>query len=188
MALGGRFRAALNRGRNPQNSPRRQARPMPAADDLWLHPAEVPQAHEGGESMWDAFHEESRRLDLQFADTLPSSSIPLSGDGQADGPQEPACSGRWTLDEVLVMARRHNRVCPRQMLWSALYILLEGDRYADLAPPPVQPWQWNTLSNLQRRLCFREHIAWADRHGKLQEVARYLHGMAEPDWVHMGDG
>ena len=61
-------------------------------------------------------------------------------------------------------------------------------RPADLRPPPVQPWMWATLSNLQRRLHFREHIEWADRHGKLEVLANYVASFAEPDWVHMGEG
>jgi hypothetical protein len=77
-------------------------------------------------------------------------------------------------------------VCPRRALWSALYLLLEGDGHSDLRPPPPQPI-WASLSNMHRRLQFRDHIEWADRQGKLDLLASYIASLAEPDWVHMGE-
>lgn len=152
--------------------------------DPWLQP--LPEVKEGGESVWEAWNAESRRQDLQFAPTQPSEPMPLSGHG-GEPPQPRPHSGPWTGDDVMVLARRNNRVCPRPALWAALYLLLEGDHYADLPPPPTQAWLWSKLSNLQKRLRFREHIEWADRHGKLDTMAQYLQSLAEPDWVHMGE-
>lgn len=166
--------------------PSRQRDGFWSAAESWLQPVPVPEAREGGESTWEAWEEESRRLDLAFAPTQPSGPVPLSGQ-PTDALEEPRHTGRWTADDVLVLARRNNRVCPRQALWAGLYLLLEGDHYADLPPPPTQPWIWSKLSNLQRRVHFREHIAWADRHGKLDDMARYLESVSEADWVHMGE-
>lgn len=163
--------------RTPEARPRR-TEPGWAADD-WLQPPPSPDVQEGGESLWDAFNEESRRLDLAFADTQPSDVVPLA----TSAPQQQNVGARWSVDDLIAFARRHNRVCPRPLLWSALYVLLEGEHYADLRPPPQGP----TLSNLQRRLHFREHIEWAARHGKLETMAKYLASLAEPDWVHMGE-
>jgi len=153
--------------------------------DSWL-PLPVPDVKEGGESVWEVWNEESRRMDLAFAPTQPSEVVPLTGRNE-EASLPPRHSGPWTGDDVMVLARRNNRVCPRPALWAALYLLLEGDHYADLAPPPTQAWQWSKLSNLQKRLRFREHIEWADRHGKLDAMARYMESLAEPDWVHMGE-
>jgi hypothetical protein len=68
-----------------------------------------------------------------------------------------------------------------------MYELLEGSRHEDLPPPPVQPWQWTKLSALQKRLRFREHVAWAERHGRLNRLARFIGGLAETDWLHIGE-
>jgi hypothetical protein len=181
----GRNRARTAPGRNPA-TPTRKETPWPADD--WMQPLPAPEVQEGGESMWDTWQEESRRMDLAFAETQPSSPLPLTPAGAAPV-KEQRKSGRWTADEVIALARCNNRVCPRPLLWSALYALLEGERYADLRPPPTQAqtWGWATLSNLQRRLLFRDHIEWADRHGKLEEMARFLASLAEPDWAHMDD-
>jgi hypothetical protein len=176
-------RTLLRRGRNEQAAPQAAAR---AAADDWSQPLPTPDVREGGESMWDAWHEESRRMDLAFADTQPSNLLPLMGARDAP-PDAGRLGARWTADDVIALARQSNRVCPRPFLWSGLYVLLEGDRHVDLRPPPVEPWQWAALSNLQRRLRFREHIEWAERHGKLEAMARFLETLAEPDWVHMGE-
>jgi hypothetical protein len=156
-----------------------------APGDTWLHSMPVPDAREGGESTWEAWEEESLRMDLAFAPTQPSENLPLA-DARGARAMQPR-TGRWTIEDVLLLARRNNRVCPRPALWAGLYLLLEGDRYADLQPPPTQPWIWNKLSSLQRRMSFREHVEWAERHGKLEEAARYLDSVSEADWVHIGE-
>jgi hypothetical protein len=164
-----------------RNSPRKTAHSW---HDSWLQPPPKPDVREGGDSAWEQWQEESRRLELAFAKTQPSNLLPLAGGEPAEAgtPRLP-----WSTDDAMVLARRNNRVCPQPPLWEQLYLLLEGDRYADLPPPPTQRWMWSKLSNLQRRLRFREHIEWADRHGRLEQMARFMEALAEEDWVHMGE-
>jgi hypothetical protein len=59
-------------------------------------------------------------------------------------------------------------------------------RRAPREPPPVESWIWSKLSDLQKGLRFREHLAWAERHGKLDVVARFMVELPEDDWLHMG--
>jgi len=161
----------------------RPARPGPSERpaDVWLYPATVPPGTEGGESVWEQWHDASRRMDLAFAPTEPSEHVPRGPE-----PKKPRPLGLpLTAETVMVEARRHNRVCPQPPIWARLYHSLGGDRYVDLQPPPVQPWNWSKLSNLQKRLRFREHVEWAARHGKLALVATFIAGLAEADWVHM---
>lgn len=179
----GRTRVFSRRRKDQPATPQQAAR---AAGDDWLHPVPSADVREGGESTWEAWQEESRRMDLAFADTEPSGPVPLMPDLHAR-PERRQRGAHWGMDDVLAVARRRNRVCPRPMLWSALYVLLEGDRYADLPPPPVQAWMWSTLSNLQRRTHFREHIEWAERHGKLEDMGRFVESLDELDWIHMGE-
>ena len=154
----------------------------------WHSRAPAPDAQEGGESAWEHWQEASRRLDLAFAPTEPSSIAPMSTEG-ALGDLLPAGKPSHLLNAhtLMVVARRNNRVCPRPLQWAALYDLLGGDRKPDLPIPPVQPWLWSHLSGLQKRLRFREHVEWAERHGKLAEMAKFMGSLAEGDWVHMGD-
>lgn len=153
-------------------------------DDTWLMPLPVPEAREGGESTWAMWHEAARQLDEAFAETEPSEAAPL----MAHVPAEPAAAelarGRLSADGLMLIARRNNRVCPRPSAWTELYRLLEGERYVDLEPPPLAIW--TKLSDLQKRLRLKETIGWAERHGKLDALARFLIDLPEDDWLHMG--
>lgn len=150
--------------------------------DHWLDPPPVPEASEGGESVWQLWQEESRRLDLAFAPTQPSGMGPLDEPAQPESVHPPA-----SADELMVVARRHNRVCPQPDRWAELYARLGGDRYADLEPPPVQPWMWSKVSALQKRLRLRSHLEWAERHAKLGDAAAFLLALDEEEWLHMGE-
>lgn len=154
-------------------------------DDTWLIPLPVPEAREGGESTWALWHEAERQLDEAFAPTLPPEQAPVAPAVRKAEPSGPL-PGHETADDLMVIARRNNRVCPNPAQWSRLYQLLEGDRFIDLQPPPVDQWIWGKLSHLQKRMRFREHIEWAERHGRLGVVAGFVHSLAEADWLHMG--
>lgn len=154
-------------------------------DDTWLMPLPVPDAREGGESTWALWHEAAQQLDAAFAPTQPSGPMALTPSApQLQAPQPGA--HEWAAEAVIALARRRNRVCPRPAQWTGLYHLLEGERYVDLQPPPVEPWIWTKLSALQKRMRLREHIEWADRHGRLADVARFLDELPEDHWVYMG--
>lgn len=154
--------------------------------DTWLTPLPVPDVREGGESTWEQWHEAARELDQAFAQTLPSEVAPLSSD--SGSPEQPAhAAGPLTADALIAAARRHNRVCPQPPQWTRLYRLLQGDRYVDLPPPPVERGTWRQQSNLQKRLRFQEYVEWAERHGKLAHVEWFIDTLAEADWLHMGE-
>ncbi|MEJ8836078.1 hypothetical protein [Ramlibacter sp. AN1133] len=169
-----------------QRDPR--TKPAPVATENWSSRLPLPDAREGGDSAWELWHDASRRLDLAFAPTEPSGVGQMhteSGMGEAVVTEE---RPRFlTVHTVMVVARRHNRVCPHPSHWIQLYQLLGGERHPDLQAPPLQPWLWPQLSGLQKRLRFREHVEWAERHGCLDQVARFMGRMEEGDWVHMGE-
>lgn len=164
--------------------PKSDRKPEPRDDDAWLMPIPVPDAREGGESTWALWHEAALQLDAAFAPTQPSGAMPLSP--AAPHSETPSRGQGWTADTVIALARKRNRVCPRPSAWTALYALLEGERYVDLQPPPVEPWIWSKLSALQKRMRLREHIEWAERHGRVEEVGNFLDQLPEDDWIYMG--
>jgi hypothetical protein len=170
-----------HRPAKPDPVDRRETAPWP--DSLPLA-----EAREGGESTWALWHEATHQLNRAFAPTEPSMPAPLSTGTLTKNADAVGSSGApLTADTYMVIARRNNRVCPQPALWTRLYHLLEGSGYVDLPPPPVEPWIWTKLSHLQKRLRFREHIEWAERHGKLEQVARFTAALAESDWLHMGE-
>jgi hypothetical protein len=155
-------------------------------NNQWPCSIPTPEAREGGMSTWEIWDQESRRLDLAFAPTQPSEPANLLPETGDEPPPPPLMSlERLTVDDVLHAARHHNRVCPQPEAWAALYRRLGGERFADLRQPPVQPWTWSKLSALQKRVRFREHIEWADSHDRLKQIARFIDGMPESDWLHM---
>ena len=46
---------------------------------------------------------------------------------------------------------------------------------------------WNTVAPLGKRLCFREHLEWAERQGVLVEVFALIKSLTEEEWFHMED-
>jgi hypothetical protein len=152
------------------------------AADSWLEPPPVAEAREGGESTWELWNQASERMDLAFAPTQPSEFTPLP-----EPARDPLRGVPLSAAALMVIARRNNRVCPQPARWNELYQRVGGDRYPDLAPPPVHPAIWTRLSAMQRRLHFRDHIEWAERRRKLPEFAAFIEQLEEHDWVHMGD-
>jgi hypothetical protein len=153
--------------------------------DTWLNPLPAPEATEGGDSTWELWKEASRQLDAAFAPTQPlGGSVDVRARAAAT---QSVTKHPLMADAVMVSARRNNRVCPQPASWTRLYRQLQGDRYMDLQPPPVEPWIWSKLSDLQKRLRFREHVEWAERHGKLSDLAGFVDSLAESDWLHMGE-
>lgn len=161
----------------------------PPPDDpfipTWLQPLPEPEVREGGESLWDQWHEAARELDAAFSPTQPSDAAPLSVGTRSTTPAPAPQRGGVALDDVVAHARRNNRVCPLQAEWVRLYNALGGPAAMDLPPPPLEIWR--KLSGLQKRLFFREYLEWADRKGQLAVVARFIESLAEGDWLHMGD-
>src|SRR3954470_19887063 len=102
-----------------------------AGGDDWPSRMPAPDAHEGGESAWEDWQEASRRLDLAFAPTEPSSLAPMStGSALSQLEQAETRPHLLSADALMVVARRNNRVCPRPVLWSQLYQVLKGERQA----------------------------------------------------------
>lgn len=153
----------------------------------WLQSLPMPEVREGGESTWELWHEAQRELDQAFGPTQPSDAAPLSVEARREQVPQAPPPGRLSADELMVRARRYNRVCPQPSLWARLYHELGGTGYMDLSPPPIDPWLWSKLSALQKRLFFREYLEWAERHGKLADVARFMDRLGEADWLHMGE-
>ena len=92
-----------------------------------------------------------------------------------------------TLDEVMNLARRNNRACPRPQPWVAFHQLLpsrvQQGRTVD-APLPLIAGAWNAASPMQKRLRLRDQIEWADRAGVLQAAHDFLARLPEEHWHH----
>ncbi len=95
-----------------------------------------------------------------------------------------------TVVEVMVEARRNNRVCPQPARWQQLFDMLPEKKRSGAGWEPALPLlgaAWKDTPSIPKRMVFREHIEWAASHGFLQQVFTFMKELPESDWHHMGD-
>ncbi|HSW18852.1 MAG TPA: hypothetical protein VLJ86_16645 [Ramlibacter sp.] len=95
-----------------------------------------------------------------------------------------------TLQDVMVEARRFNRVCPQPAAWQELYDMLPSKMTQGVRvqpAPPITGPAWDATSAMPKRMCLRDHIEWAERHGALEAVMYFLKSLAEDQWRHIAD-
>jgi len=66
--------------------------------------------------------------------------------------------------------------------------MLPGKRQVDgqWEPPlPIAPQAWRVTSSMIKRLCLRDHLEWAARHGAAVPVLAFLRGLPEDKWLHV---
>lgn len=162
-------------------------------------PLVVEKSADSGWALWEEINKQQER---RFADTQPatsSHSLTTEERGWArtapvDLPpregmrreKQPVLS----IDAAMLVARRNNRVCPRPERWEEFYRLLQAHQAGAKAPKPPAPATgaaWTVTPSLTKRLCFREQVEWADRHGLLEPVMEFMVHLDEADWFHMGD-
>lgn len=94
--------------------------------------------------------------------------------------------GHVTLEEVMSVARRFNRICPVESEWLRLQAVL-ADCAGFEAPDVVQGAAFRRLPALARRMALRGVVEWAAERGCLVEVHAFLEALPENRWTHMGD-
>ena len=95
-----------------------------------------------------------------------------------------------TVETLLTYSRENGRVCPMPMKWSQLWEMLPerrqvGDGWDPALPPILAAWYDVPAIKKMHRL--EEHIQWAAKHGKLEDVSAFLRGLQEDDWCHIGE-
>ena len=145
----------------------------------------VPTARESNtDSAWAQFNALSTEFPATqpgagFAPTEPAGMAPAGGSAQAP---------KVGVSLVLAEARKNNRACPHPAAWQALYDMLPNKRDVggrmEPPPPPLGP-AWTATSPMTKRMCLRDHIEWADKHGALEAVHGFLKSLPEEAWLYM---
>lgn len=94
------------------------------------------------------------------------------------------------LTALLEYVKGGDRVCPMPVQWSELWQMLPGRQRRGSVwepPPPLIVGEWFTTPSFAKRERLAEHIRWADAHGALAEVDRFLRALTEGDWAHVGE-
>jgi hypothetical protein len=112
----------------------------------------------------------------------------------ADSCAEPAASSAVTqpvrlptslsVQDVMVEARRLNRVCPKESAWQDLCARLQNGAGVE-PPPPILAPEWARTPPLVKRTRLRDQVEWCEERGLLPLVYAYLKSLAEEDWSHM---
>ena len=155
----------------------------------------APEAVEkNSDTDWALWSDLAARQNASFAPTAPSSlPMPLpetAGEGAGKGNVRPAAPKSVTLEEVMLEARRNNRVCPLPERWQHLYDMLPDKKRGSRGwqpSPPLTGSAWIGTPSLSKRMSLRDHIEWAASHGRLDEVFFYLKQLPEDEWHHMDD-
>ena len=92
------------------------------------------------------------------------------------------------LQDALVEARRGNRVCPQPAAWQRLHALLPHAPDGRRPPAPIDAQAWQGTGAMAKRLCLRDQIEWAEKHGALGAVMAFMQALPEGEWLHMGAG
>lgn len=87
--------------------------------------------------------------------------------------------------------KANNRACPLPSFWNELYELLPNKKRNDKGGwEPALPLilgAWHTTPVILKIMRLQEHIVWADEHGAINEVNKYLRALPEDGWYHLGE-
>lgn len=104
-------------------------------------------------------------------------------------PSPPRARAGLSLQEVMVEARRFNRVCPKPAQWQQFYELLAAaGPGAKRGPPfPITGAAWSATPSMPKRMCLRDQLEWAEAHEALAPAMAFLKSLPEAQWHHMDD-
>lgn len=160
------------------------------------------------DTTWALWSDLEAAGDRAFADTVPptqpmrysaeersfAATVPGAAPGSPDPdwlePRRAPASRELSITDVMVEARKNNRVCPLPARWQQLYDMLPGKTRSSAGwqpPPPLLGAAWNDTPSIPKRMCFREHLEWAETHGCLQQVFSLMKSLPEHEWYHMGE-
>jgi hypothetical protein len=106
-------------------------------------------------------------------------------DTQPWAPQQPApAATSLSVQDVMVEARRLNRVCPMESTWEDLCARLHKAAGAE-PPPPILSPEWARTPPLVKRTRLRDQVEWCEQHGLLPLIYEYIRSLAEEDWSHI---
>ena len=95
-----------------------------------------------------------------------------------------------TRAELVRYCRENGRVCPMPSQWNVLWEMLPNRTREGASWKPAPPLilaAWHDTPALLKMLRLKEHIDWADQHGVLDDVDKFLRSLPESEWAHIGE-
>lgn len=90
-----------------------------------------------------------------------------------------------TLDELLAISTKDDRICPQPMAWDKVWKMLPNRRQTSSGwepPAPLILTAWWHASDSEKRQRFQLHLRWAHEHGAAARVADLLLSLKTGDW------
>ncbi len=94
------------------------------------------------------------------------------------------------LASLQEFVKAEQRVCPMPVRWTELWEMLPGRQMRGGIwdpPPPLIRGEWWSSPSFAKMDRLAEHIGYAAAHGVLGEVDRFLRGLLESEWAHVGE-
>jgi hypothetical protein len=91
---------------------------------------------------------------------------------------------------LLEYVKAEQRVCPMPLRWTELWEMLPGRKRSGSIwepPPPLILAAWWDTPSFAKAERLAEHINYARDHGVLGDVDRFLRGLTEGEWAHLGE-
>jgi hypothetical protein len=130
------------------------------------------------DSCWQMFLALQSQDEAPYAPTQPF-------DVQALYASQPSAPSRLTVNDVMIEARRLNRVAPCEPRWRQLHVLLKAAGRGE-PPPPMSGVEASATPPLVKRIRIRDQVEWAAEHGLLERVLQFFTSLPEDQWVHIG--
>jgi hypothetical protein len=94
------------------------------------------------------------------------------------------------LTSLLEYVKSNDRVCPMPVRWTELWQMLpDRQRHGStwVPPQPMIVAEWWSTPSFAKMERLAEQIRYAHEHGGVTEVDRYLRGLPEAEWAHLGE-
>ena len=130
------------------------------------------------ESSWQMFLALQSQNDSPYAPTQP-------GEMQARPQCPPRAAACLTVQDLMVEARRLNRVAPCEPRWRQMHVMLQTAGQGD-PPPPMTGVEASVTPPLVKRIRVRDQVEWAAQHGLLERLFQFFRALPEHQWVHIG--
>jgi hypothetical protein len=89
------------------------------------------------------------------------------------------------LRSFVAQMDREGWICPNPAPWNRLWEMLPekrqiGNGWEPSVPLILAGWAYST--DAQKRERFLTHLAWADDHGAVEAVLKFLESLSQEDW------
>ena len=94
------------------------------------------------------------------------------------------------LQSLIDYCSENERVCPMPSKWNDLWEMLPNRSRVGGGWEPALPLilaAWYDTPVMLKVLRLREHLEWAEQHGSLDAVDKFLRDLPEMDWHHLSD-